>query len=89
MPLLAGVGILMPTRVQRKCVFSTIGVTMDLPDLRKANCYCAKTNDGFETGTLGDETELTEVIYIFIGSLIYVLIYAAIYLSYKSFISRM
>jgi hypothetical protein len=68
MPLVAGVSILMPTRVRRKCVFSTLGATVDLPDLQKASSYCAKTNDGFEAGALGDELVLTEVIYIFMGS---------------------
>ena len=78
MPLVVGVGILMPTLVQRKCVFSTIGSTIDLPDLQTASSYCAKTNDGLQAGALGDEIELTEVTYLLIGSLIYVLLYSYI-----------
>jgi hypothetical protein len=66
MPLVAGVGILMPTLVQRKCVFLTMVATIDLPELLKANSYFAETNDWLEAGALGDELELTESIYMFV-----------------------
>ena len=53
-------------------------MTKDLPELQKARSYGAKTNDWLEAGALGDEIELTEMIYIFTGSLIYVLLYSYI-----------
>lgn len=60
--LVAEVGILIPTRIQRECGLSTNGTTKDQPDLQKAINNCAKRNEWLETEALGDELEFTEII---------------------------